>query len=57
MLESVFETFKAPFTFSTHPSVAAMLVTSHDVNFMKGFTKDDDKFVVPNTDNVSCFTF
>lgn len=53
MLESVLETFKVPFTFSTHPSVAAMLVTSHDVNFMKGFGKNDDNFVLSTADNVS----
>lgn len=60
MLESVLESFKAPFT--RHPSVAAMLVTSHDVNFMMGFVKNDEKYAIPTTDNVSelnplCFVF
>lgn len=51
MLESVIQTFKVPF--NKHSSVAAMLVTSHDVNFMMGFVKDDDSFAMPSTDNVS----
>lgn len=51
MLESVIRTFKVPF--NKHSSVAAMLVTSHDVNFMMGFVKDDDNFAMPSTDNVS----
>lgn len=43
MLKTLLTPF-APSTQKQTPSVATMIVTSHDINFMMGFIKEDEIF-------------
>lgn len=45
MLKTLFTPFVPP---STHKQTAAMMVTSHDINFVMGFIKEEEMFSSPN---------
>lgn len=47
MLKTLFTPFATPST-QKQSSVAAMMVTSHDINFVMGFIKEEEMFSSSN---------